>query len=455
MSSRSRIILYNPRAEFFTMPLALLSIGSALDPRRYEVIIVDGRMEGDPAGRVLPLLDDALCLGVTVLTGAPIRDALQVTRAAKARYPQLPVIWGGWHPSLFSRECLQEEAAIDAAVQGQGEETFREIVEALQSDRSLEGIGGCAWRRNGSVVCNAARPLRDINDFPAHDYGLIPVEKYFRLKRRRQLDYISSQGCHFRCSFCADPAVYERKWVGLAPERIGEEIENLWKQRPFEDVNFQDETFFTRGSRVEAIAEQFLERGLKITWAGTLRADQGVRLSDEVFKKCKQSGLRRVMIGVESGSLRMLEWMMKDITLEQVFETAEKCLRHRVAAVFPFIVGFPNEPEESVDETLKVALRLRSMSPDFEVAIFFYLPYPGSPIAAQVEASGFPLPRKLAEWSSFDFMTSYGRWVDRKKRRRVEAFRLYQRLGWSRPTLLRWPAQQFSRWRCQQLAGGN
>src|SRR5581483_11957084 len=87
---RLKVLLYNHCAVFFTMPLALLAIGSHLDPTLYEVVIVDGRLEADPQRAVLEHLDGALCLGVTVLTGAPILDALRISRAAKGARPDLP-----------------------------------------------------------------------------------------------------------------------------------------------------------------------------------------------------------------------------------------------------------------------------------------------------------------------------------------------------------------------------
>src|SRR6202008_4518546 len=87
---RVKVVLYNPRAVFFTMPLALLAIGSELDPERYEVVIVDGRLEPDPEQALLSHLEGALCLGVTVLTGAPISDALRISRLAKRASPALP-----------------------------------------------------------------------------------------------------------------------------------------------------------------------------------------------------------------------------------------------------------------------------------------------------------------------------------------------------------------------------
>src|SRR5437868_7119226 len=98
---RHRIVLYNPRAPFFTMPLGLVAIGSALDRSRFDVTIVDGRLEEDPIGCVLEATDGALCLGIGVLTGTPITDAIAVTAAVRARHPACRIVWGGWHPSLF------------------------------------------------------------------------------------------------------------------------------------------------------------------------------------------------------------------------------------------------------------------------------------------------------------------------------------------------------------------
>jgi anaerobic magnesium-protoporphyrin IX monomethyl ester cyclase len=251
-AARQKVVLYNPQAVFFTMPLALLAIASELDPERYEVVILDGRLEEDAEARVAQELEGAVCLGVTVLTGAPISDALRISRAAKRVRPDLPVIWGGWHPSMFGIECLAEPC-VDVTVQGQGEATFAEIVARLASGRSLEGCEGCIYRNgDGSVVKNPPRALLPLETFRPHDYGLIEVERYFELKGKRQLDYISSQGCNFRCAFCSDPFVYGRKWVGLDPQNVAVALKQLWLRYRFTDVNFQDETFFTKRERVQA-----------------------------------------------------------------------------------------------------------------------------------------------------------------------------------------------------------
>ena len=433
MSARHKIVLYNPRAVFFTMPLALLAIGSELDPSKYEVIIVDGRLDADPEKTVAAQLRGALCFGVTVLTGAPIADALAVSRAAKRAHPDVPVVWGGWHPSMFGKECLRE-SCVDVTVQAQGEMTFAEIVERLATGRSLAGCVGCMYRdAAGQIRENGPRTLVPLDRFRAHDYELIPVEAYYRLKGKRQLDYISSQGCNFRCAFCSDPFVYKRKWVGLDPRSMVEKLREIHARHPFDDVNFQDETFFTRRERVSAMAQDIVDSGLRFSWAATMRADQGVRMTDDIWRLAKSSGLRRLLVGVESGDPEMLKRIRKDVTLEQVFHTAHKMLELGIAGIFPFIIGFPDESDRSVAASLDVAKKLRSLSPSFETPIFYFKPYPGSSIVAEAVARGFKLPDTLEAWSQFDFVAGLpGPWVSAQRYALIERFKFFQELAWKK-----------------------
>lgn len=414
------------------MPLALVAIASALDRSKVDVVIIDGRLERDPVRAVVEASRGALCLGVSVLTGAPIHDALAVSRAVKAARPECPVVWGGWHPSLFADQCLAEPS-VEVVVAGQGEDAFREIVERLLTGERVTGV--------------FAKPLKDLNTFPAHDYSMIQVERYFDLKASRQIDYISSQGCRFRCAFCADPAVFARGWTGLFPERIGEEVYELYQRYAFDDLAFQDETFFTHAARVDALAEQFLNRGLRITWTATLRADQACRLGDALFAKAVRSGLRRVMVGVESGSQSMLDRLQKDMKLDQVRVAAEMCTRHGVGAIFNFIVGFPGESPESMQATLDLAKSLRQSNPAFDTPIFYYRPYPGNPMAEQSAAQGYVFPDGLDEWADFDYVAGRGPWITAEQWRTVERFKFYSRHAW-KPGAWRWPLRATAQWRC-------
>ena len=450
---QSKIVLYNPPAVFWTMPLGPLAVGSALDSGRFEVVVVDGRL--DEEDRLMTELDGALCLGVSVLTGRPLGETLAVVRRVRERYPKLPVVWGGWHPSLFPAACIDEGGAA-ASVVGQGERTFSAIVDRLAAGDGLDGVAGCWYAGDdGRAVRNPPRPMEDLNRLPAHDYGLIDVERYFRRKGRRQLDYVTSQGCRFRCAFCADPAVFGRGWSGSDPNRVLDEVASLHDRFAFTDLAFQDETFFTSPKRVASIAEGLLDLGRDFTWTATLRADQGRRLTDDELALCRASGLRDVVLGVESGSPDTLRRIRKDITLDDIRTTADRLLRHGIGASIGVIVGFPDEPEESVLASLAVAAELRRMSPSFRVSIFAYQPYPGSALVDELAAAGAELPTSLDDWSSFDYVAGRSPFLSPRLERLTDGFRFFERLAFE-PTRnpVRWPLRAVARWRVARHAYG-
>jgi radical SAM superfamily enzyme YgiQ (UPF0313 family) len=157
------------------------------------------------------------------------------------------------------------------------------------------------------------------------------------------------------------------------------------------------------------------------------------------------------MVGVEAGTDEMIKRIKKDITIEQVFVTAEKLVRHRIGAIWNFIVGFPDEPDESFEATLDIAKRLRRMSPAFEAAVFFYKPYPGNEIAERLGAENYAFPTTLEGWAEFDYVGSAGPWVSPEKYSRVESFKFYQKyaFGGPRHPLLQ-PLRAVSRWRVER-----
>ncbi len=450
---KKTVVLYNPYAVFYTMPLALIAIGSYLDSQQFNVVIIDGRLEKNPSLKISEALaNNGVCFATTVLTGSPIKDALAVSQQVKKQFPEIPIVWGGWHPSLFPQQTLENEA-IDVVVNGQGEVTFAELVQRFVNQQSLEGLQGISYKLNGKISHNAARTMADINDFPPFNYELIDVKKYVALSGRNQLDYVSSQGCRFRCSFCADPFMYKRGWYGFSPERMGNELETLLKKYKFQHVHLQDETFFTNSKRVKAVAQELINRKLNISWFGTMRADQGVRLDDEVWQLCKQSGLERVMIGMEAGTQAMLDWMQKDIKVNHIFEAAQKCIQYNIAINFSVIVGFPDETDESISETLRIVRELRKMSSTFHIGIFYFKPYPGNKIADELLAKGYQFASTLEEWSDFDYVgTKKSEWISEEKIEEIENFKFYQNLAYNKRTPAKLLFQELAKWRIENRA---
>jgi radical SAM superfamily enzyme YgiQ (UPF0313 family) len=165
---------------------------------------------------------------------------------------------------------------------------------------------------------------------------------------------------------------------------------------------------------------------------------------------CRRSGLRRVIIGVESGSQAMMDHIKKDIKLEQVFRSAEKCRRHGVAVIFPFIVCFPNETDASIAASLDVARRLRAMSPAFTTPIYYFKPYPGTALTDEAERAGYAAPQTLAEWAGWDWYDGDGPWVTPARARLIERYKYYQDLAYAAPAQWLRPLQSLARWRVEQ-----
>ena len=137
--------------------------------RGYDVAIVDGRLEADPIARVCSRRPSgALCLGVSVLTGTPIRDALAVTALSVRRRPRCRIVWGGWHPSLFPERNAGRSGRRRGCRRAGRATRLRRSSIGASAGESLDGIAGCVTP-GGIVVLRGRR--RDINDFPEHDYG--------------------------------------------------------------------------------------------------------------------------------------------------------------------------------------------------------------------------------------------------------------------------------------------
>lgn len=433
------------------MPLALLAVGTQVC-EDYNVVIIDARIEEDIDPILEKYLDSTLLVGVTSLTGAPLKDAIAFSEKIKSLKSDIPVVWGGWHTSLFPEQVLIDVPEVDISVQGQGELSFKEIVEAVQSGNDFSEIKGIVYRSQSGEICkNPPRTMEDMNELPRVNYDLIDVEQYFEKKGRRQFDFITSTGCFFRCTFCADPFVFSRKYTGHLPDRIFDDLMYYHGKYGFDDVNFQDETFFTYPKRILELAQSIKKAGTPFTWAATMRADQGNRMSKEDFILCKEGGLRRLLIGVESGTQEMMDWLRKDIKLEHVRLCAERCKEVGIRVIFPFIVGFPKESRESIAGTKSMIRELALMSDGFETPVFYFKPYPGTQITDEVVKEGsYTPPKSIQEWSDFDYIGSKGPWVSDELYQEMERFKFYLRANRQQRTIFK-PLRWISRYRIRKL----
>ncbi|MEK7263918.1 MAG: radical SAM protein [Bacteroidota bacterium] len=425
------IIFYNPKAPYYTLPLQYLALAAVVDTEKYDVKIIDARIEKNVEtahAKVKELLPNAVCVGVSIITGTPIKDSIALSQLVKHNAPNVPVVWGGWHPSIFPEQCIREGFA-DFCIAGQGEITFLELLEAMELKSGYENVLGLSYIKNNEFFQNAERKFIDINNFPPYNYDIVPLETYFKLKGMRQLDFYSSQGCPYRCAFCADPFVYNRRWSGLKSSRMLFDVFEAVHKYNIDDVLFQDENFFANRNRVLQFCEGVNQQERKFTWAATSRADQIAPLDDEFLKEVAQAQLRKVLIGTESGSQELLDFMKKDTLAEHAIISAEKLSKHGIGAAFNFIVGFPEESFSQTLETLSLIKEIKRINPSFEFNIFFYTPYPGTELYNYIIAKGFHTPQTLNEWSDIDFTMYAGYWVKKEEQQFVERFQFYTKFG--------------------------
>jgi radical SAM superfamily enzyme YgiQ (UPF0313 family) len=448
--SRAKVLLFNPRSEFYAMPLGLIAVGSALDPELYDVRIFDARIDANAAASVLEEARDAICVGMTVFSGPPIADALNLSRDLKRAFPDLPVIWGGWHPSIMPEQCIAS-GVIDAVVIAQGEPVFRELVAMMDRRQEWPHIRGLCLSIDGAPRRTPPRPMVRMDELSAARYDLLNVESYFRHKGRRQLDYSSSRGCPYKCTFCADPMVYASKWTGLNPERVVRELLDLYKRYRMEEVFFLDDDLFASLKRIQALAEAFRDADIPFAWKGTARADELCRLPEEFFPRLRAAGCVRINVGAESGSQKILDRIKKEYKVDEIVTAARRAGKAGISVSHSFITGFPGETEQDFQSTLDVIKTIRRTSARHEASVYFYSPYPGTEMVHELETRGLRLPDKLEDWENFNIE---GAWLPRDNRRLVKRIRnlnFYLRHGYSASSgsAARRLLRGISRWRCE------
>jgi radical SAM superfamily enzyme YgiQ (UPF0313 family) len=412
-ASKGRVILYMPHyvspewaksADYMaTPPLPYLALGRPLRDAGYDVQIVDAKWEPDHRRQLPELLKDAVCLGVSGMTGYSVKDGLEVSGLAKQARPELPVVWGGWHTSFAARQAVADPR-IDVVVKGQAEHSFVEALDALREGRSLRDVRGIAFRDGQTVVETPDRMPLDVNDLPPFAYELVEVERYIRRGPGtvRHANAIFSRGCPYHCDFCLDS---RKKWFGLSLPRLEAELGFWVLQHGVNSLRFYDGNFFLGRDRLLEIARLITGGDLRgrFTWTATGVASRLVQLDGEVLDALRQAGCHQVAIGAETGSDELLKEITNKTTVEQTTEAVRRLTRHGINQYLFFMVGYPDEPEGTLEATLALVARLKAINPQLELQMNFCVPLPGSRMFEKAVQKGlFPEPRTFADWGEMD-----------------------------------------------------
>jgi radical SAM superfamily enzyme YgiQ (UPF0313 family) len=408
-----RVILFLPpyAGKLLGPPLGLLSLAGSLRCAGYEPVIIDGALHRDYLSRIERALGDCLCFGVSLLTGPMIRDAIFASRHVRQLRPDLPIIFGGWHPSLLPLETLREDF-VDVVVRQQGDRTLVEIAKHISASRGLDMVSGCWFKRGGRIIQNPDRPAAPIGDLPPPAYDLAEFDDYEAAGAGRKLPYAASIGCPYACNYCTDMVFYNRKFNPYSLDRVVDDITYLVRRHRIEEVALVDSNFLVDVHRAVGIARGFIESGERFKWTFQASTDLLCRMTDEEVALLGRSGVAHIGFGTESASPEMLHRMNKrHQRIDDIYEAARKCALAGIRVTLNLIFGYPGERETDRRETLRVMSDIASRYSNVTFSPNIFTPYPGIPIWPLLRQLGLREPQSLEDWADIDLGSSNLPWL--------------------------------------------
>ncbi len=447
------IVFLNPRATRKgnqRYPLSILAIAAMIEGQE-DYAIVDGNIEDDPCQPVERIMRErpARMLAVTVMPGPQTRSAIPVCKWFKQNYPDVPIVWGGYFPSIYPDAALNA-GYVDFVVRGQGEETFVELLAALDGDRKFAGIRGLSFKDAfGLKVHNSERPLRSPAVFPNMPYHRLDPKPYLRptFLGSRTTVYQASIGCPYKCSFCGVVDFSGSREKVEPPVRTVEVLAQLQRDYGVNAVQFYDNNFFLREAHARELAERMIP--LKMNWWCETRVDSVLRFSDDTMRKLRESGCVMIFFGVESGSNRKLREMKKEITAEQSLELAARMRRFNIVPEFSLIFGDPADSESDFDETVAFARQVKRINPHVEIVVQTYCPVPQRSGEMYGKLGNFEFPSTPDEWATERWFRFAMRkdpdltWLSPELRRKIRGFETVMNARW--PTVQDWRLPRWAR----------
>jgi anaerobic magnesium-protoporphyrin IX monomethyl ester cyclase len=435
------IILLHPRAvrpKNRRFPLAILSIAAVLEGKE-EYIIVDGNLDPHPERTIERLAAEhhIELLAVSVMPGPQMVAAIRACKEFRAKQPSVPIVWGGYFPSLYTDATLNANY-VDFVVKGQGEETFPALLAELRGARKFSTVAGLSWKDVfGLHVHNATRPLLSPNAFPELPYhSLQSIEKYLlpTFLGRRTAVHHASIGCPFRCQFCGVVPIFDGRQKVESAERTASVLCRLQKTYGIDAVQFYDNNFFLNESHAVDQAERLIP--LNLRWWAEGRIDTMLRYSDDTLRAIRRAGATMIFFGAESGSDATLLAMNKRITSDQTLELAARIRKFGIIPEFSFVVGNPANPELDTRETIHFIRRIKRLNPDAEIIVQHYIPTPHPDGMFGKIDSAFRFPDTPDEWATdrwFNFTIRQDPrlpWLPRSVKRRIDNFELVINSRW-------------------------
>jgi len=391
------------------LPLSLLYVGTALKKAGFGVTILDERTTADLESLIKEsLASNPLFVGISSMTGYQIRHGLTIAQIVRDLNPEVRIVWGGVHPTIHSDSTVQHKL-VDIVVIGDGEETCVELARALDSREDLSKVRGIVFKQeSGRIVHTPERPKADLDAIPSPDYSLVDLNHYFtigHISRTKQLQVVTSRGCPFHCGYCYLLLPELRGYRTLSAERVYSDIEYLRDNYGIRSVFFYDDYFFGNRQRVLEFVELIERKPLGVQFEVSCRIDFLARESDDFLARLRRAGFTELLIGVESGSDRILKMIRKGFTRDQVIEANRKLAKAGIGSKLSWMAGFPTETKAEFYETVDLMLQLTDENPFCSLTpLGIYTPYPGTELYESCrKVFGAIFPETLDGWADYQW----------------------------------------------------
>jgi anaerobic magnesium-protoporphyrin IX monomethyl ester cyclase len=277
------------------------------------------------------------------------------------------------------------DAGADYVLIGEGEETLRDLIKALDANQhqQIGMIQGLAYHdASGEVIFTGRRPdIKDLDALPFPARDLVDIPRYQKIWREQHghfsINLATTRGCPFHCNWCAKP-IWGQRYNTRSPENVVAEMKQIKDEFAPDHIWFADDIFGLKPGWVTRFSEALNAIDAHIPFKCLSRADLLVREGE--VEALSKAGCQIVWIGAESGSQKVLDAMDKGIRVEQIYEARKQLRAAGIRAGFFLQFGYPGETREDIELTLKM---VRETQPD-DIGISVSYPLPGTRFHAAV-----------------------------------------------------------------------
>ena len=403
------IVLVSPPSRMinhYRPPLSLMYVGGYLQHRGMRVKIIDIPMKNIVRNKEffknidieLKKIENQMInefkelntniVGITFYT-PEYPEVFRLAKEFKKINPDVKIIVGGIHPTLYPEEILIEKnSPIDFAVIGEGEVTTFELVNCINSNGKFENVEGIAFLDKDSkkVIKTGLRKLEsDLDQISYPAYNLIDMDYYtnaapyaIRGCFLRSMYILASRGCPSSCTFCVAKKLRTfnlgKKCVRIRSSKaIAGEILELKKKYNIDSFYFIDDLFTIDKKNVSEFCSEFKNKKLNLLWGCSSKVST---LNENVIKNMADAGCIQIDFGVERGSDKALRFVKKGISLKMIKNVFQLCHKYKIRTFANILVNVPSETEEDLKDIINLLNVLNSEV----VSINIFTPYPGTEI---------------------------------------------------------------------------